>query len=64
MAYNEQASLDESSRMMTALLAANKRIMELEHALNIIASFNSPDPDMTTEQERDAIIAMAQNALR
>ena len=33
MAYSEQASLDEDGRRMTALLEANKRIAELEVAL-------------------------------
>ena len=40
MAYNEQASLDEDSRRMTALLEANKRIAELEAALHQMNALN------------------------
>jgi len=40
-----------------------KVIAELRLALELIANFNSPDPNATVAEERDALIAIARNAL-
>ncbi len=40
-----------------------KVIADLRLALEMIANFNSPDPDATAVEERDMLIAIARNAL-
>ena len=40
-----------------------KVIADLRLVLEMIANFNSPDPDATAVEERDMLIAIARNAL-